>query len=277
MDNSIKFNFKNRTQTDDYETFIDKIIDFMTSERRTLAIVDYSDVDEILDVLLEKYSNIEVEDFDSENDEEDNNVYVIAKLENQGKSTNIIIQPLYRDKERCICCDYMICDANVWKDDMVSKVYPEFDGVQFIELDEQLDYEYDDSFDNERDELEDENEETFCSCDHCSECKDCDDEEESDEIEDMVSDYIEQIVESQGCPNCIGDILYEFVNEILGFVGKYTFDDCKLDSHEDSANPVDNAIAAIQHLTDRNKEFEVKVKVSKDVEKLLHKLSGSFY
>ncbi len=276
MDNSIKFNFKNRTQTDDYETFIDKIIYFMTENENTSAIVDYSDVDEILDAMLEEYSNVEVEDFDSENDEEDNDVYIITKLEYQNEPTQIYIEPLYRNgKCKLHDCDYIICDADIWDDDMVGNVNAEFDGVQFIELDEELDYEYDDSFDNEHDELKDENEETFCSCDHCCECEDYDNDEDEDGIEDIVSDYVEQIVETEGCPTCIEGILYNFLEDVLDFVNEDTFYDCKSDGHEDIENTVDNAIASIKCLADKDKEF--KVKVSKDVETLLRKLSGDFY
>jgi len=158
---------------------------------------------------------------------------------------------------------------------MVGKVNAEFNGVQFIELDEELDYEYDDGFDNEHDELKDENEETFCSCDHCCECENCDDEEEYDGIEDIVSDYVEQIVETKGCSTCIEGILYNFLEDVLDFVNEDTFYDCKSDGHEDIENTVDNAIASIKCLADKDKEF--KVKVSKDVETLLRKLSGDFY
>jgi len=220
MNNLNKINFKNRIVTGEYETFIDKIVAFLIIEKCTSAIVCIEDIDEIVESLTDQYTNVEIEDVDSEVDI-DSEVFIVSKLEYTDEVVQIIVEPLFR-KGKCIIHenDYIIMDADIFEEQMDFKVNAEFDGIEFIEYDES----YDDSFDNENEDLEYEDTEEECDCENCNcdedcECEDC---EFTSDLVCLVEDALESLEDSCGCISCKREILIDLVASVLNITQKYS-------------------------------------------------------
>jgi hypothetical protein len=70
--------------------------------------------------------------------------------------------------------------------------------------------EYDEAMQNEVTEDEDD----FCdgNCENCDSCEDEDDEEsDCDCIDSTIHKYTQMILDTKGCPNCIEEILKDFI------------------------------------------------------------------
>lgn len=68
-------------------------------------------------------------------------------------------------------------------------------------------------FDDEDDDFDTVEECDNCVCDYnCDNCKYNDIE---DSIEDLIEDYKNRIIETNGCPDCIERLLYELVDDLL--------------------------------------------------------------
>ena len=64
-----------------------------------------------------------------------------------------------------------------------------------------------------------------CNCDGTCECCDCKDELTDQQIEEikLITSYVKDVLETEGCPNCIFDLLSQ-----IYFIGKEVgWDDCK--------------------------------------------------
>ena len=85
-----------------------------------------------------------------------------------------------------------------------------FDDLQITEYEEDIEFDIDEcDFEDYIDDCDD--------CDDCGFC-DCEEDEEYDAnqfLAELIDDYTEILLELGDCPDCIQDILIEFLKEVL--------------------------------------------------------------